>query len=89
LQGNKKFSFIRRREVNNMKCYACGYEHDHEKKPTKIWDTELCLEERSKEFTHIDATATIKVEANYGGDILSKVNLYACPKCGTVRMEKW
>lgn len=72
-----------------MKCYACNYIHDSDKNPSKPWDTELCIEEGAKSFQHLITTVHIKTEANYGGSLLDEVNLYACPKCGTVRMERW
>ena len=66
-----------------MKCNACEYEYtdgfDYERKVflPKIGD---------KRFVIIRGSFTIERELNWGS-ALEEVTIYACPKCGTLKMN--
>ncbi len=62
-----------------MKCKACGHEYIEDKYSTT-----------GKEFILLTNIFSISEESNEGFTYLHEksVNLYACPECGTVRMER-
>jgi rubredoxin len=64
-----------------MKCGACGYIESQYINNEGYMDN-------SQEFIHIKGSFHRECEANYGGSYETRVYLYACPVCGTVRMEK-
>jgi hypothetical protein len=66
-----------------MKC-LCGYEHKHGINDKGIWQENLIGNE---EFIRIEGSILrVKTNNNYYSDH-TDVSLFACPKCGTVRME--
>lgn len=70
-----------------MKCGACGY-----KKGLEIFaykEGEVILNTTKDEFIKINGHFTIDVEGNYGGIFSKEVQLYACPNCNTIQMNRW
>lgn len=68
-----------------MKCAVCNYEYEEEyvnENGRKFYKPTI----GDDEFIKINGSFTI--EGDWYGTI-QEVNMYACPKCGTVRMEKW
>jgi rubredoxin len=57
-----------------MKCRACGYESEPD---------------GGKYFIPVEVHALVAREANWGPDIKEDVQVYACPKCGTLKIEAW
>lgn len=67
-----------------MKC-VCGYEHFYGKESkSPIWDTEQRIADGVVEFKRIDGRFEVMKDRFFE---LDEVSLYACPKCGTIRME--
>ena len=66
-----------------MKC-ACGYEHKSGVDDRGNWQDNLAGDEP---FLRIEGSVfRIKTDERYSE--YEDVSLHACPKCGTVRMEK-
>ena len=66
-----------------MKC-ICGYEHETE------WNSKQRYNETIKgdeKFTEIKGTFLVKTEYDYSAPDIRQISLYACPKCGTVRIN--
>jgi len=65
-----------------MKC-VCGYEK------RKLWNIDDQEEQRKEElkddFLHIDGTFLLQQDEPYS--FPRKVRLYACPKCGTIKIS--
>jgi len=64
-----------------MKC-VCGYEHRHGE-----WDPEtqkVIHESDGEKFTYIKGTFLVENTGWHGGT--REVSLYACPKCGTIKL---
>lgn len=71
-----------------MKCAACNHEHDSSHKTQDdCWDSGCAI--GSERFTRIQSgPLLIEVEGSrYSEPESERVKLFACPKCGTVRME--
>lgn len=82
------------------KCAACGFEEGPKFEDVRIYITRG---KRKGEVSHVETREThnlqwveIEVERGFGfvksetrkwSDIKDGVRLYACPHCGTVRME--
>jgi hypothetical protein len=68
-----------------MKCFACGYD-DTEQKPVKT--ERICISGtgKRKRFIRIGPT-TLMDNTVYGVGGYTHIPLYACPNCGTVRMD--
>lgn len=65
-----------------MKC-VCGYEYEDKWNPAgKKYD----IIKGDKKFVRIDGFFTIGQNDYYHRTVA--VGLYACPKCGTIRMEE-
>lgn len=65
-----------------MKC-VCGYEYKEE------WDEGAKrVAIGGEEFTPIDTKATVEDTGSYHRTQYD-IHLYICPKCGTVRAERW
>jgi len=62
-----------------VKCGACNYKNDE-------WDSEnlVMINDDVNEFIYINGHFTTDNTGYYGGEY--SVQLYTCPKCGTVRM---
>ena len=70
-----------------MKC-VCGYVYQEEiKSPTGNWRDDI-LAEGERPFIRIDGKFTVQCRGNWE-DYIKDVRLYACPECGTVRMEAY
>ena len=77
-----------------MKCFACGYEYDSENPEEYIFETTLgngvkmktIILQRGKPFIRI-GPATLMDDTVYGAGGYTHIPLYACPNCGTVRMD--
>ena len=67
-----------------MKC-VCGYEHQQGLDDTGKWQDHLVGD---KEFLKIYGS-TFKISTGHWGDYDEEVKLYACPKCDTVKMERY
>lgn len=68
-------------EDMGMKCHACGYEK------TEKWDKDshrFVNDIGDVPFIAIDGNFTITKRGNWH-DYTDHVNLYACPKCGTIK----
>jgi len=66
----------------SRKCTACGYEHEEE------WDTKAKVYTTTigdEKFLAIETMARIKPEHSW--DHSRDCYMYACPKCGTVKVE--
>lgn len=59
---------------NNMECKACGYESTYEDK-------------KKEKFIHVNVVATIESSDREGFFYDKKVYIYACPKCGTLKID--
>jgi hypothetical protein len=66
-----------------MKC-VCGYKHQEGLDDNGKWQDNLIGD---IEFHRIHGS-TFKISEGHWGDYDEEVKLYACPKCGTVRMER-
>ena len=66
-----------------MKCTACGYD-DTEQKPVKT--ERICIDGtgQKKPFIELHGATTCR---DKDLDYPLNVTLYACPNCGTVRMD--
>lgn len=58
-----------------MKCSTCGYKHDPKPEPLENGFI-IYANEPFKQYQFFDTFTTMEV------------NLYACPKCGSVKIEK-
>jgi hypothetical protein len=69
-----------------MKC-NCGYEYEEgiNENNNGKWET---LKGKEK-FIKIEGTFFIKKEYDYSPDEIKQINLYACPKCGSVRISDY
>ncbi|ADK13140.1 MULTISPECIES: hypothetical protein [Clostridium] len=68
-----------------MKCKACGYEHEgHYTEDNKYVTTK-----GDKPFIEVSQNIAVKEKDKFNNtkEILS-TKLYACPNCGTVKMEE-
>ena len=64
-----------------MKC-VCGYEHKEE------YNNGITVAVvGDEEFIYIDVKAT-RTSSGYYSDLID-VDFYACPKCGTLRCDRW
>ena len=69
-----------------MKCAACGYEYE-QRYGGGMNGTEEIVVKGDDKFVRIGGHFT-RPESSHGYcSALQEVQLYACPKCGTVRME--
>ena len=67
-----------------MKCAVCNYVKEAE------WENEDMQKIGDEYFIKVRGNFTIQKDRDYGyGSDIKEVSLYACPKCGTVRMEEW
>jgi hypothetical protein len=76
-----------------MKC-ICGYEHKqefvkHDEDMIKKTGREVHWETTvgDEEFITIEGTFLIRKEQSYGPDKVDEVCLWACPKCGTLKID--
>lgn len=70
-----------------MKCATCNYEYKDEyvnENGARFYKPII----GDNEFIQINGNFTIKIEGDWYNAI-QEIDLYACPKCGTVRIEKW
>lgn len=67
-----------------MRCVVCDYKY---KEPTEIEDKIQLVSDDIEGFVKIEGNFIIKT--GYYKNFIDEVSLYACPKCGTVKMEKW
>lgn len=69
-----------------MKC-VCGYIYEDEyiKRENKPGFDRIVIK-GDREFIHISGSFTIASDRYYSS--VKQVELYACPKCGTIRMEE-
>jgi len=65
-----------------MKCHACGYRYNE---PDNSSGEKKLITDGSDTFVKVINTFHRKTEDGS----LDEVYLFACPRCGTVRMEKW
>lgn len=65
-----------------MKC-ICGYERRED-----YVDPEESINLDGEKFISINGSFHTTEEYGYGGEHEVRCNLYACPKCSTVQMEK-
>ncbi len=65
-----------------MKC-VCGYEHESGLDENSKWNGFLKGDEK-----FIPLTGSTFMECEGHGQY-REVHLYACPKCNTVRMDRW
>lgn len=86
-----------------MKCYGCDYEQKedeyqvqeikftHGKNKGKIKDTRKVLVQSYEKFIPVRVMGkldfTKQTDDHYGRD--EDVSVYACPKCGTLRLGGW
>lgn len=64
-----------------LKCPACGYEYEY-----KIAKNMLEVIKGDDDFIEIDGNFTIKSQSN---GQLERVFLFACPKCGSIKMVQF
>ncbi|MCR4434845.1 MAG: hypothetical protein QHH06_04845 [Clostridiales bacterium] len=65
-----------------MKCAVCNYRY---KEPDETSKDQKLVSDGEKEFIKVINSFHRKAEDGH----LDEVYLFACPKCGTVRLEKW
>lgn len=68
-----------------MKCAACSYRFNEPKFDGVNYDYNNVESDGDKQFIKLINTFHRKDEDGS----LDEVYLFACPQCGTVRMEKW
>jgi hypothetical protein len=71
------------KEVINMICPACKYEHDEEFSK-ELMDYKTIIGD--KKFIEVDGHFIRTRKYDYHSDSIEEVSLFACPKCGCVRM---
>jgi uncharacterized Zn finger protein len=67
-----------------MKCTACGYD-DTEQKPVKT--ERICIDGTGQKKPFIELYGLSDVVKRGRLVIRNAIPLYACPNCGTVRMD--
>lgn len=64
-----------------LKCPSCGYEYE-----CKITEKGLEIIKGDKDFVEIDGNFTTKSQDS---EQIERVFLFACPKCGSVKMVQF
>jgi hypothetical protein len=59
---------------------VCGYER------LEDYESESGVAVGDEKFINVKGNFTIEDEYTYN---IREVNLYSCPKCGTIQMNKW
>ena len=70
-----------------MKC-ICGYEHKQEfvnENGVHYYKTTV----GDNKFIKIKGTFLLQKEYDYAPDAIEEIDLYACPKCGTIKTSQY
>lgn len=70
-----------------MKCFACGYRYK-EMEDENFCDDFVEVSDGKEEFGKIDETYALRTSKDHYSNY-TKMKMYVCPRCGTVRMEKF
>lgn len=61
--------------------WEIAYENDPELK------AKLIAENGEEDFIRVNGNFTCTTERDYAPDYIREISVYACPKCGTLRVE--